>query len=92
MICKPCGVAGDMIALVREQDILGSTVIPIQWACDYIGVHASAKALADYLHGMCKGSTHCDCQHQVDLEGKYIERETSGKLTSQNRESAGKAS
>lgn len=79
MICKPCGVAGDLVAVFRENK-------------GNVTFHAPLRMIAGELHTMCKGSTHCDCQHMIDTEGKAIERQTSGKLVSQDRKSTGKTS
>ena len=71
MICKNCSVAGDLVSVLRSMDFYPNTVIPIEWNGNYVGIQASAQALANYLHAKCKGATHCDCQHMVDWEGKY---------------------
>jgi hypothetical protein len=85
MICKPCQIAGDMVAEARSMN-LGVEEIRIKanpfTAPEVIeGIAAefflaptkeAVRSVAHLFHGLCKGSGHCDCQHKVDFEGKTI--------------------
>lgn len=70
MICKPCAVAGDMVAVVREKPVLN---VPLNLGSfagiDSIESHEAIRAVAYLYHGLCKG---CDCQHKIDFEGKTV--------------------
>lgn len=53
MICKPCGIAGDLNKYVRENN--GA----------WLQIGTRAADVASYLHLQCKRGTHCDCRHQT---------------------------
>lgn len=73
MICKSCQLAGDMVAATREMDIAPNIVMMLvesHAGTNQIRIHNAVRSVAALFHGKCKGSTHCDCQHIVDMEGK----------------------
>lgn len=59
MICKPCSVAGDTVAELREMHEITIEKDTVDWVREQ--------------HNSCKGKTHCDCQHKIDFEGKTIQ-------------------
>lgn len=66
MICSNCGVAGDLIKARRtlpEKFVTGEN--------GYRGRDLINNA--QFLHQQCKGDTHCDCQHKIDVEGKMVQ-------------------
>ena len=40
-------------------------------AADWLEGTPHGKTAAQALHARCKGRTHCDCQHKVELQGTY---------------------
>jgi hypothetical protein len=76
MICKPCGVAGDLIAEARKMDFAPNVVMTLvesNAGVNQIRIHNAVRSVAHLFHGKCPGSTKCDCQHIVDMEGKRIQ-------------------
>lgn len=73
MICKTCQIAGDMVAVARDWNTY--EVIYIQDILEEVETKEAVRSVAHLFHGICKGSTHCDCQHKVDFEGKLIDGE-----------------
>lgn len=72
MICNTCSVAADLIAEVRKHDV-GTTVMNLVEAFEiaqYVRIDTATRSLASFLHGKCRGSTHCDCQHILDMTGR----------------------
>lgn len=77
MICKPCNVAGDLVAVSRQQNNFEDGVIFISKSrreplAGFPTKNALA-AVAELYHGICKGKSHCDCQHKIDFEGRTIQ-------------------
>lgn len=70
MICKPCNVAGDLVAISRQENNFKDEVINLRTTESTRDVIA---AVAHTYHGLCKGRSHCDCQHKVDFEGRTIQ-------------------
>lgn len=71
MICKPCGVAGDIVAVARDEFQVGEA-LNIEGLA--VGTRVTLRTVASLYHGLCKGSQHCDCQHKIDFEGKAIRK------------------
>lgn len=83
MICKSCGVAGDLIAIARKQKFKKSLTVRVrfddnkvakarfeQW--ENVPTEEAVRSVAMLYHGICSGRTHCDCQHFIDFEGRLI--------------------
>lgn len=78
MICKPCGVAGDLVAAARDENGFEDEIISIR-IDDLTGTSVPTqevvRSVAHLYHGVCKG---CDCQHRVNFEpNKLIQRSQS---------------
>lgn len=77
MICKPCNVAGDLVAISRQNENFKDEALGLrrspQSGTYYVNTHEAVKAIAHLYHGLCKGRSHCDCQHKVDFEGRTIQ-------------------
>lgn len=75
MICKTCAIAGDLVAEARNWrsdeviSIGNPRVLEVP-----IPTKEAVRSVAHLFHGLCKGSTHCDCQHKVDFEGKALQK------------------
>ena len=73
MICKPCGVAGDLVAVARDNNSFEDELIKVDLdtvtACA-IYTKEAVRSVAHLFHGLCND---CDCQHKVDFEGKAIQ-------------------
>lgn len=69
MICKTCQIAGDMVAEARKME-LNAVIAPLSG----IELGDAVRSVAHVFHGVCKGSTHCDCQHKIDFEGKALQK------------------
>lgn len=82
MICKKCQIAGDLVAEARTMDLRADLLTSA--SCE-ITIGDTIRSVAHLFHGLCKGSTHCDCQHKVDFEGKVINGETARQPVSQDR-------
>lgn len=75
MICKTCAIAGDMVAEARDWN--DTEMLNIQSAHTsvfMVSTKEAVRSVAHLFHGLCKGSTHCDCQHKVDFEGKALQK------------------
>jgi hypothetical protein len=73
MICKRCQVAGDLVAEARDIHSGEALDIASGHPTPYVvSTKEAVRSVAHLLHGRCKGSGHCDCQHKVDFEGKTI--------------------
>lgn len=78
MICKPCGLAGDLVQQYRNSkekgEIKRETVLVFPDPYSASTIHAFfgdvVENMAEYLHSICGNS--CDCQHAIDFEGKSI--------------------
>lgn len=68
MICKPCNVAGDLVAIARQNENFYHTVLHLD-----VSTKEAISEIAHLYHGLCKGRSHCDCQHKVDFEGRTIQ-------------------
>ena len=77
MICKTCGIAGDMIAVARRKKSLPfESLFLIQGDTSKSAPTVEViRSVASLYHGMCAGEHHCDCQHKIDLEGKTLDGE-----------------
>ncbi len=66
MICKPCGIAGDITKFIKETDEFVSN----------IGEVALLIEAAKVLHQECPGSPeNCDCMHRrtrINLKSKTV--------------------
>lgn len=60
MICQPCRKGADVIDEHRRYGH---------------GSRSATLAVAQAYHALCKGRTHCDCQHEIDRQvaGESIE-------------------
>jgi hypothetical protein len=68
VICKTCGIAGDLVAEARSREL--TAMIRVE---DFkVPIKEAVRSVAHLFHGLCKGPGHCDCQHKVDFEGKTI--------------------
>jgi hypothetical protein len=72
MICKNCQIAGDMVAVARSFN--DTEILYIQDVLEEVSTKDAVRSVAHLFHGLCKGSTHCDCQHKVDFEGKALQK------------------
>ncbi len=72
MICKTCQIAGDMVAEARS--INEAETIHIADISEWVSTKEAVRSVAHLFHGLCKGHTHCDCQHKVDFEGKALQK------------------
>jgi hypothetical protein len=70
MICKTCQIAGDMVAVARDK-FENEDIYIQEFPMD---TKEAVRSVAHLFHGLCKGSTHCDCQHKVDFEGKALQK------------------
>lgn len=70
MICKTCQIAGDMVAEARGK--FDGEIINVE--NDLVITKEAVRSVAHLFHGLCKGNTHCDCQHKVDFEGKALQK------------------
>lgn len=72
MICSNCRVAADIITRGREAGFENEDMYVQEFPLDTI---ETLRSVASLFHGLCKGSTHCDCQHIVDWSGnKTVQR------------------
>jgi hypothetical protein len=69
VICKKCQIAGDLIAETRGTS---DFYIPLLGHEAPVSFRQMIDAVAQRFHKQCKESTHCDCQHKIDWEGKVI--------------------
>ncbi len=83
MICKKCQIAGDLIAEARTMDLHPGQALSI--GEEWVSTKETIRSVAHLFHGQCRGSTHCDCQHKVDFEGKVINGKKAGQPVSQDR-------
>lgn len=70
MICKKCAVAADIVTIARTENFDGVMILPLVSSSQdkaHIETKEVARGLARMYHGLCKGGTHCDCQHYVVL-------------------------
>lgn len=74
MICKTCAIAGDMVAEARKMNLTVALDLGSFGGIDSIELGDAVRSVAHVFHGVCKGSTHCDCQHKVDFEGKALQK------------------
>lgn len=75
MICKSCAIAGDMVAEARGIHSGEALNIESGHPTPYIvSTKEAVRSVAHLFHGLCKGPSHCDCQHKVDFEGKSIQK------------------
>lgn len=76
MICRTCGIAGEMIGVAREWNVPTNVIMYVGPDPTVIRIKDNLRAVASLYHGKCKGSTHCDCQHKIDFEGKTVQKES----------------
>jgi hypothetical protein len=75
MICKPCGIAGDLAAVAGDNDGFSLERIILDPGRFDFPTDAVVRTVAHLYHGLCKGKTHCDCQHFVTfIKGSVVER------------------
>lgn len=76
MICKRCQIAGDLVAEARQMNPGLSLPYLLRLSendTDFdVSLKEAVRSVAHVFHGLCKGSSHCDCQHKIDFEGKTI--------------------
>ena len=78
MICKPCGLAGDLVQQYRNSrekgEIKNESVLSLPSAYSptvvLVDFRDVIENLSEHLHSLCGNS--CDCQHAIDFEGKSI--------------------
>lgn len=69
MICNPCRLAADIqTELQADDEPKWTNTEPVE------GNPAGAlRFIAHSLHQLCKGNTHCDCQHRLVEPGKNVQ-------------------